>query len=539
MVPTKTNIFLDIDNEACHACLYDIGNVIQDGLMVFDETGSLLFLNDRAKTIFGYENADPLGFDISTFVPAFANDQLEEFIASSNNKIRKETLRYGHEVFARQNDGTDFQTDITITRMEGKKGAVFFCHFSSDISNRNNREQQLRDVCNQQTLVNSLLKISLFDVSLDEQLEMVLNTILDTPWLCKEKSGCVFLFDPDSDQLRMKASRGLAPGNTEACALVPLGECLCGQAAKIGKTTFGAASNEPRRNLQPDEKYQNCCCIPIYTPDEMLGVITLYLTSEIQMDKKKEEYFKIIGGTLAGVIKRKRAEEQTLRVLQENRMLTTRLMQTQEDERKKLARELHDELGQSITAIKTDAVLIDTYNNRKNENITESTESILKVAEHIYDVSHSIIRRMRPHTLDDFGLVDALRNHIEEWQLKRTGTTCKLKSRGEVDDFDEEINIVIFRIIQECLTNVIRHAAATQVEILLSRCQKKNGDSDHVLLVVTDNGRGLAKKWSLHSDAKFGLAGIRERVEGLDGSLVLKSEKGIGLRLTAKIPLLR
>jgi len=144
-------------------------------------------------------------------------------------------------------------------------------------------------------------------------------------------------------------------------------------------------------------------------------------------------------------------------------------------------------------------------------------------------VVHGIIRQLRPSALDHLGLQEAVEEVVKTWGDRHPDIECRLTVNGDLGHFGEAINITIYRLIQECLTNVIRHAEASSVEIEL-KC--KDGA---VLVTVADNGKGLGERNETET-ARFGLMGMRERVQALGGEFRLDSRPGRGLKVEALIP---
>ena len=228
------------------------------------------------------------------------------------------------------------------------------------------------------------------------------------------------------------------------------------------------------------------------------------------------------------ITERKRALE-TERELEQNRRLTQLIQTRLEEERRSIARELHDELGQCVTAIKTIGTAIANRTQTASPEIHRSARTIVEVATHIYDVVHGIIRQLRPSALDNLGLQEALEDMVNTWRERHPEIVCELKLSGDLANLGEAINITAFRLVQECLTNVLRHADATRAEIEIRR------DGGMIELSVTDDGKGLAEAGESET-ARFGLMGLRERVQALDGEFRLESRSGEGLRVIATIP---
>ena len=213
--------------------------------------------------------------------------------------------------------------------------------------------------------------------------------------------------------------------------------------------------------------------------------------------------------------------------LEENRRLSQRSMQVQEEERRNLARELHDELGQSLNAIKVDAVTI----RDRSENAVEvrrSAKSIIEVSGQVYDVVRSLLQRLRPVALDELGLRSAVEYGIQQWQRRHAAVRCNFSAQGDLDGLSEEVNITLYRLAQECLTNVAKHAEATAVTVSLQRI---NGQE--ICFGFDDNGKGFNPGSPRQG---LGLVGLRERVEALDGKFDLQSAPGHGVRVRAVIP---
>lgn len=212
--------------------------------------------------------------------------------------------------------------------------------------------------------------------------------------------------------------------------------------------------------------------------------------------------------------------------LEENRRLSQRSMQVQEEERRNLARELHDELGQSLNAIKVDAVTIRDRSVALAE-IHRSALSIIEVSSQVYEVVRGLMQRLRPVALDELGLRSAVQYGVEQWRRRHAGVRCTFTAEGELDNLDEQTNITLYRLVQECLTNVAKHADATQVAISMIRATQE------VRFGFNDNGKGFDPSQRRQG---LGLVGLRERVEALAGRFELESGFGQGVRVKAVIP---
>lgn len=215
------------------------------------------------------------------------------------------------------------------------------------------------------------------------------------------------------------------------------------------------------------------------------------------------------------------------RALHDNRELARRTLAVQEEERKHLARELHDELGQYLNAIKLDARSID--GEMPGVETTRAAQRIAASADHVYGVVSGLVRRLRPAALDELGLLAALEACVGQWRQSHPALRIHLIVRGDLDDLEEPLNLAIYRIVQEGLTNCVRHASASRIDISLLR---DAASPARILLEMRDDGVGLKGV----PVGGSGLAGMRERVHLLGGELRWLSEAGEGVTIRAELP---
>lgn len=219
------------------------------------------------------------------------------------------------------------------------------------------------------------------------------------------------------------------------------------------------------------------------------------------------------------------AEQKIAQLLAENQHLLRHALQVQEDEKRSLARELHDELSQYLHAARTESVALRLASD--NHFITERVSNIEHALTHIQLMARDLIGRLRPPALDELGLSAAL----EQLMQRQCETVANLNNQHDiqrsVDHVDGQLAINAYRIAQECLTNVIRHSGASKV---IFTAQIKH---HQLLLEITDNGRGYPANFI----AGFGLVGIRERVKGLQGKLKMHSEPNQGVQISVSLPL--
>jgi len=233
--------------------------------------------------------------------------------------------------------------------------------------------------------------------------------------------------------------------------------------------------------------------------------------------------------TMRDITQLKRAREAETELAQ-NRRLTQIIQSSLEEERRVIARELHDELGQCVTAVRTIGTVIAQRTEATDPDIHRSARTIVEVAGHIYDTVHGIIRQLRPSALDHLGLSDALEEAVGRWRELHPDMIFTLDVQGDVSALGETVNITVYRIVQECLTNIVKHARARRADVQV-RCIDRR-----LLVEVRDDGRGLTEPEAQRA-TRFGLLGMRERAEALGGRFTLDGVPGQGLRICVELPL--
>lgn len=225
---------------------------------------------------------------------------------------------------------------------------------------------------------------------------------------------------------------------------------------------------------------------------------------------------------------RHRAEAELQRSQDLFRNLSTHLQEVREEERTRIARQIHDDLGQALTALKIDISWLNTRLADERDLIREKLKSMVALIDETVHTVHKVSEDLRPGILDDFGLAAAIEWQAEEFQ-KRTGIRCKTIYSSEFD-LNKEQSTNLFRIVQESLTNVIRHAEATKVEIRIS------AQEGILVLEIQDNGKGITQA-AIADSRSFGLIGIKERAHSLGGKVTITGTRGEGTCLTVKMPI--
>jgi signal transduction histidine kinase len=218
--------------------------------------------------------------------------------------------------------------------------------------------------------------------------------------------------------------------------------------------------------------------------------------------------------------------------LAENQRLAQQYVDMQECERKALARDLHDDLGQYLNAIKLDAVSLREAMIGAPAMYDVARAMIANI-DRVYGVVTGLLRQLRPVGFDDLGVAAALEHCVSEWRSRLPRTTIEMSVGGDLEALDESRGMVLYRLVQEALTNIARHSGATKVQLRIAPAHM--ADSGHcVEILIEDNGSGSDMS---APRSGLGLIGMRERVAALGGSITLASAPGAGFKVFASLPM--
>lgn len=224
--------------------------------------------------------------------------------------------------------------------------------------------------------------------------------------------------------------------------------------------------------------------------------------------------------------------KQSLHLQEELRHLSRRLLVVQEEERKRISRELHDEIAQVLVGIN---IHLASLTVKKSVNLKDFRRKIIhtqRLVEKLVNSVHQFARELRPTVLDDLGLIPALHSFLKNF-TERTGVRARLTAFAGVEKLDSTRRTVLFRVVQEALTNVSRHAEASRVEVSIRKT------SEGICAKIKDDGKSFSVKRVLDAKgrSRLGLLGMRERLEMIEGRFSIESAPGQGTTVIAEIPI--
>lgn len=344
----------------------------------------------------------------------------------------------------------------------------------------------------------------------------------------------ILLYDEVRETLRVGAAPSLPEAFNRELDQFPVGPAAgsCGTAVYRRRAVFVSdVLNDPlwSQYRYVVERYglRACWSTPIFSKDgRVLGTFALYYSQPCSVT---EHELSLIRRTthIAGIaIERKQMEEQL-------GALNAHLERAREEERTGIAREIHDELGQAMTGLKMDVAWLERRLAALDVTLSPELRGRIKTMSDLIDETIGSVRRisaeLRPGVLDHLGLLAALEWQAKEFE-KRMGTACVFRSNVESIELARDASTGVFRIFQEALTNVARHAAATRVDVDLD----KRGD--RLSLVIADNGKGI-REGAAKSPTSLGLLGIRERARRLGGEVDVCAGQAGGTTVSVELPL--
>jgi signal transduction histidine kinase len=379
-------------------------------------------------------------------------------------------------------------------------------------------------------------------------LEQVLLVLTGFEDLKVEKKAGIFLADPEKKVLNLYCTLGeFTDEFLEKEKVVPYGDCLCGRVADSGELLMSESCFSDDRH---ERKYANMQAhghyiIPLKTKEKLVGVMFLYTNTNPSWYPHSQEVLLSLGGLVADAIEHSLVEEELSRyrneleervskrtvelttLREQLRNLGNHLQNIREEEKTRIAREVHDELGQSLTALKMDLVCLKDELPQNQSELQERVESMSGLIDSTITSVQRISSELRPQILDVMGLCEAISWQAKEYE-KRTNLQFDLQC--EHIPLNKELTTDLFRIFQETLTNVVRHAEAKRVHVSFHQ------EGGRLTMEIEDNGKGLSPE-KANDPQSLGLIGIRERALYLGGDVKFLSEPGKGTKVAVNIPL--
>ncbi|MCI0519097.1 MAG: GAF domain-containing sensor histidine kinase [Chloroflexi bacterium] len=379
--------------------------------------------------------------------------------------------------------------------------------------------------------VNELAEALTLGQGVDGVIETALRRVAA---LMQVDAGSIYLFEENGSALRLKASQGRIPSDLAAAIArvdpksYPLSELLAsGHAIAIDDARLPSGLCKELVDILTREGYLSWACAPLKMEGEIIGVYHLGKRGLRSFSPHDLALLEVIGNVLGSSLSNAQLLLDLRHKENELRRALHRTVELQEEERKRLARELHDEIGQALTSILINLKTI--QESCDQQAVNDRLNDLRFLTARTIEELRRLAMDLRPAALDNLGIVPALRWYVQQ-SAERTGLDIRFLGPEKFERLSPEAELVLYRVAQEGLTNAIRHGRARQVVVALER------DQDVVRLSITDNGAGFNPD-SL--ERGLGLIGIRERVELLYGNFDIITAPGAGTQLQIEVPVKR
>jgi PAS domain S-box-containing protein len=496
-----------------------------DAVFWLAQDGRILYVNDVARQHLGYSRRQLLKMSASDFARDYGTLGTWADVLSHLRRHRRAV----YESIYTRHDGSSLPVEVAASYLE-YENQEYVCAFVRDISQRRQMEALLQRRHEAEKKV-----FQIASRFVNTETASALQTALEDLGLLTG-ARCVCMMRLCGDRGFEKQAVWCAAENSlchdcrlDVSAMAALDESLA--MLSSGRLVFFSDGAGP---FDTPRGAEMCVLVPMFSADALSAVIAL---DGVQhgggVDHDDFTLVQIAVKSMGNAVARHEAELRTHDLLDENRRLVRQSITAQEQERAYLARELHDEMGQSLTAIRADAGTIARLSrNSDDTRIHESARAIVDVSTRVYQVVHKLMLRMRPEVLDSLGLAEAVRELVEEWRGRRPDLAWTLRTTGVPEKIPGNIAINAYRIVQECVTNVMKHAEAHMVTISLAE-QVRDG-CRCLEIDVTDDGQGLEPSGDPRGT---GLAGMRERALSANGEFEVRSRLGGGTTVIARLPL--
>lgn len=465
-----------------YADLYDFSPV---GYLTLDESGVVLEINLTGAAMLGMERLNIVG---RPFINRLSISSIQLFVTH----LRQAFTVPGNSV-----------TEVLIRSKEGKARIVSLESLAMPGDKKICRTV-MNDVTEQRKMAVALqVNLSAQDALLNTIPALVFYLDIDLRYLNISQAFADFIGRP-AEEIAGKTLHDFFPH-----VLAEEFHQICASVLETGRAVYGLENSVPDASGTP-----------------------VFLSTVLTPFRDFQGMVIGLAGVSIDITTIKSAANSNSELLVQNRKLTRNLFVVQEEERRLLARELHDELGQWLTAIQAEAQVICNI-AKHTPGIHESALAISKSASAVHEVIRAMLRHLRPTLLDELGLADSLREVQRQWCHSHPDIVCEFRINISLDGLGEEINITLFRLVQEALSNVASHARAQRVTVSFELEQCKEGEADCLLLRVEDDGAGFDSK---QIRAGIGLLGMRERVIAAGGDFYIDSTPGLGTNILARLP---
>ncbi len=280
-----------------------------DAMLFVNTQNKVVLVNAQFENVFGYSQDEILGKKLDVLVPDRYKKNHSKMVQRFFESPNVRPMGSHFEIYARRKDGGEFPADISLSPLQTDEELLITAAVR-DITKRKEAEEQIELNYYIQKVTNSMLKISLEPLSLEEQFDSILDLILNVPNLSLQSKGAIFLKDPVAEVLALKAQHGFTEEDSLPCTEIPLGHCLCGKSAAMSKLMY-AEDMEPIHEIHDAGMFPHGhYCVPIVSGKKLYGLLNVYIREGHKRSDREEDFLTSVASTLATIIERDRAEQE-------------------------------------------------------------------------------------------------------------------------------------------------------------------------------------------------------------------------------------
>jgi len=514
-----------------------IFNSLEDELIVIDRDYRIIQANEAALSRHGRHRRGIIGkpcYEISHGQPGPCHPPHHECPLQEVWETGK-PARVTHCHISHVNgEERERYLDIIASPITDKRGNVIaVTEIMRDVTEAKEAESRSVEAYKNLVALNTIATAVNQSLDLDTVLYSAIEKTLE---IMRRNTGGILLLDEEKQMLCYRVHNGLSKEYAQSVCF-RLGEGIVGKVAQSGEAIMvDDVSTDPRvahPGLIAAERLRAFAAIPLRVRDKILGVLTIASHDARKFSGEDVQLLESIASQIAIAVENATLHQEVQHKDESRGELLGEIFSIQEEERRRIARELHDETSQSLASLAASLEAVAVMLPSGADKARARLKKIEQVALSALDEIHRIIYELRPTLLDDLGLVAAVR-WLANNNLGSAGIEVIFKTTGRVRRLTPKVETILFRVIQEAVSNIARHAHARHVDLTL-RYKK-----DTIIVHIKDDGEGFAVEEAMSSRERprgLGLLGMKERVELVHGALNIRSVPGSGTEVQMEIPL--
>lgn len=504
-----------------------------DAMVFINSESIIVMVNAQFEKMFGYNNEEIIGKSIDILIPERYREMHSEYVSGYFKEPHARPMGTDVEIYALNKEGEEFPVDISLSPLNTDEEALVTAAIR-DITRRKDAERQAELNFQIQKVINSMLKVSLEPFTLVEQCERILDLIISIPHFSLQSKGAIYFVEDDDGVLYLKAQRGFSEQEIMPCRKIPLGTCLCGQAASQKELVYADRVDHRHEIHSEGEFPHGHYCVPVVSGKEVLGLINIYVKEGHKRKDAEEEFLTSVANNLAGIIKHHRSEH-------EKEHLQAQLAQSE-----KLAA-LGRFTANVAHEIRNPLTAIGGFARRLEKSISGDTKEkeytgfIISEVRRLEGILRSVLTYSRDVTPqlqeEDIGeLID----HV----LKMNEEACREKSIEVHKSYHHRRRILVDNTqLNEAVENLVLNAIESMPDggsLTISTDKEVRGGIPYISIKIDDSGTGIPpEKLDLifepfyttkvaNKGTGLGLSITKKFVEDHGGFMTVESKEGTG-----------